>query len=442
MNPVSSLQICAAAGRARRSALPTFVVTLIGCCAAWSVVASSIDVPPPDAGVSYWNSRLASAMKAHDAAEELRCLGTLLRNWGTAFSDQSETTVTRVLLDARAAGVGQERLEVLRALFELRWRTSIGLEPSPWWRELSLSLWEQGQQADALLVAAHITNPYDVMVLHVDNRYRPLLKAPGLETNVNEVLRRDLDTRRALVQSRPHRLDLLVSLARGLLYARRPAEALQLMDQALQKSAEGAVRQAYVDTARELPFVYQVRGQALFELGRYDEAIEHWRHALTVVRPAPPSLHLALAWGLSSMGKPKEALEVLPADDTMNFFSRTDMQELRAGIACQTGDTEAQTQALDILRQQQDVAPGPYEHALILCDRLAEAAGVLSSRLADPRQRADALRELQDYAMRQGPALLTRWRTAVRGLSNRGEIRAQIAAVGKIERVSLSDVNF
>lgn len=442
MNPLSRLLNVNHAGRLAWRALKAQIFAAIACCSAGLAAASSAEVPPPDAGVTYWNNRLAAAMKAHDAAQELRCLSTLLRNWGVAFSDRSESLVTRVVMDASAAGATQERLDVLHQLFDLRWRNSVGLEPSGWWRELSLSLWEQGQRADALLVAAHITGPYDVMILHVDNRYQPLLKAAGLEANIDKALRRDLDTRRAYVQRLPHRLDLVVSLAYGLRYAQRPAEALRLLDEALDKSSDGAFAQAYEDTERELPFVYQLRGQVLFELGRYEEAIAQWRHALAVVKQAPPTLRLALAWGLSSVDRPKEALAELPADDSMNFFAHTDSQELRAGIACQVGDTEARAQALQALRQHKDAASWAYEHALILCNRLDEAASVLTWRLSDPLQRAGALRELQDYAASAGPPLLTRWRAAVHGLGSRGEVRAQIATVGRIERVALSNVNF
>jgi beta-barrel assembly-enhancing protease len=400
---------------------------------------SAAEDPPPHAGVDYWNKRLGAALKTHDAQEEVLSLSVLLRQWGFAFSAHSEAVIGRVVADSSWAHIGQPRVDLLRQLFDMRWKLDDDLEPSRQWRELSLALWEQGQRDDALAVAAHVFDPYQVMIMQVDARYRVLLKAPGLESNVDKAARADIARRRMLIENYPHSLALVVSLARAMWYARQGSDALRLTDEALSKAAASPA--GYDDAPREMSWLLWARAKAFAELGRYEEGIEQLRRAREIDAKSG-AIALDLARALSETERAREALAVLPEDEVLSPYGLMVKQSLSAIIASQLGDAAAATRALDYLRQHRDMAPGSLEEALLADDRMDEAATLMVTRLSDPEQRADALRWLQDYGEQPAPPARLRWRARLKALRNRPEVRTEVAAVGRIERSPLLDLSF
>ena len=131
----------------------------------------------PEQSIDDWRLRLVAATRVGDARDQVNCVATIAHRWGRALSEVSDQLILRAASDAQKAGLEDERLGMLALLYEIRWKPSSGREPSALWRELSLLQLNKNQLDQAMDVASHITDPYDVIVMRADNRYKPLFKS-------------------------------------------------------------------------------------------------------------------------------------------------------------------------------------------------------------------------------------------------------------------------
>ena len=391
--------------------------------------------------IDYWDKRLSAALKARDAQEEVLCLTTLGRRWGHDLRRQPDWVIRQVAHDAQVARLGEPRAQMLQLLYDLRWKWNDGSEPSGFWRELSLALLERSDRSDAFAVAAHITDPYELVALQADNRYRAILRSGLVERNIEKAARREIDAWQERVRQGPRSLRNVARLGGALLRLPRYQEVLSLTDHALARAGPGDAA-AYDDVAQELPQVLAVRAEALEALGRCEDAIAERRRARETAKPPAADAALGLAWQLIRCDRPQEASAALPAPESLTPRGLMWIQLIRAASAAELNDTAALAVPLDYLRQRRAEEPGLLLRALLACGQADESARVLVAQLRDPDLRAERLRELQDYAEPPAPARVAQWRALLQALRNRPEVRAVVADVGTVQRYPLTPAIF
>jgi hypothetical protein len=390
-----------------------------------------------------WSDRLAAAGKRHDAADELLCITTIGERWSWALNTLPQRLIEQAVRESELAQLGPARMEVLQILYDLRWRHSDGSEPSRWWLHLSLNLLEHNQRAEALAVAAHITDPYALIAVQVDNRYKGIAKSEFVERDILKAAKKELERRQAAARQAPRDLSRIVQVAWGLIRLRRYDDVLQLTDPVLQgKQAATPESAPYEDLQQEFPWVLEARAIALTALGRYDEAVVVVRLACQQSKDDLVSHSLDLASLLAALNRPQEALAAIPPLERASVYGRAVAAKVQVMIASELGDAAGLAAALADLRAHAQDYPLIREAALIIAGKEDEAVATLLARLADPALRADALVELQDYAERPAPAITSAWRERQKALRDRPEVRQAVAAYGRIRSYELPGVMF
>ena len=389
-----------------------------------------------------WSQRLAIAAKQHDAAEELLCVMTIAHRWPWALKPLSRW-VEQALSDSEHAQPVEPRLELLQVLYARRWRLSNGEEPSRWWRQLSLALLERNDAQQAFEVAAHITDPYSLIAMQADNRYKRIAKSQFVERDVPKAAQNEVASRRTASEEAPRDLSRTVGLVYALMRLHRYDEVLRLSDIVIQRQQSAApATTPYDDLPQQFPWLLDVRAHAFMALARYDEALALFRRACEESTQNHVGHCLNLASNLAKLDRPREALAAMPPLNDASPGQRAFAAQVRVMAASELDDSAALAAALEDLPTQTANYPGNREWALVVAGRQDEAATVLLSRLSDPELRTDALLELQDFADHPAPPRETQWRGQIVALRNRSDARQAIAASGRIANYPLAGIIF
>jgi tetratricopeptide (TPR) repeat protein len=411
-----------------------FALVLTGLLAGYTVSRGSEDGGPE---YNEWSKRLAAAVKSHDAAQEVLCVTTIGRRWTWALPTLPHSMIERAASDSEHARLGEPRIEMLQMLYELRWKHRDGSEPSSWWLQLSLALLERKKPDEAFAVAAHITDPYTLIAMQADNRYRPIAKSQFVERDVLKAARNELEWRRTASERAPLSLSGVVGVARALMYLHRYDDVLRLTDGVMHADSV-----SYDDLPQQFPWILHYRARALSALGRYDEAIALLRRACEESKQDLVSHPLNLAEALAGLNRPQEALAALPPLQGASVYGHLVAALTRAMVASELNDSTAIAAALEELRGHVAEYPGMLQQALIVAGKQDEAAALLASRLSDPELRTDALVELQDYADTPAPPRVTQWREQLKALRNRPDVRHDITEQGRVGSYPLPGVTF
>jgi len=395
--------------------------------------------PKPD-DYAGWSLRLSIALEHNDAPGEVRAVTTIGRRWPDQLREHWSGTVPRVVTDSEQARLGQPRIDLLQLLFDLKWLTRTG-EPARWWRQLALSLLEQGKEAQAIAVATHITSARELIALQVDRRFDRISSASGFEHDVARAAEQELQERQKSAAEQPRSLLRIVDVTGALRLLGRYTEVVQLTDDVLQRcDAAPQDTSLYADQQAQLPWILDARALALWALGRFDDAAEASRRAARD-RQNDIGLQINLALRLARLGRAQEALAALPLLDTYaNLRGYALANEVHIMAARELGDLKERDVALSRVATYTKDSPTLHQHALVLAGHDDEAARVLAARLRDPLQRSDALVELQDYHSGANTTRQQEWRQHALALRDRPEIQRLIKQFGRIQSYPVDDL--
>ncbi|MBV9343926.1 MAG: hypothetical protein JOZ03_02940, partial [Gammaproteobacteria bacterium] len=143
------------------------------------------------------------------------------------------------------------------------------------------------------------------------------------------------------------------------------------------------------------------RADALFALGRWEEAVSVLRAAAALDEDGQPNVSqvINLAFMYARLDQPVETRNQLAAlrPETVSAYGHMQWVHAQLLAATALGDSVEITRCLEFMRAHQSDARVAYQAALVQTGRLEEAATVLISRLAAPEERADALLSVQRY---------------------------------------------
>ena len=210
---------------------------------------------------------------------------------------------------------GTHRRLLLEALWQVKYAPKDTFElPSTqrWWTDLYQSYVDIGNDNDARAVLGEIRDPYQVVRLRADNRYRRLISDDSRFDDIGAVSQRYLQWLNDQMTAHARQIGIVEEVARALMMSDRLPEALQLLDDTLAKVANAPKgRPAFDDLPDNLRWVMDTRARVLARLGRWD-AVLYAQQAVLNDAPIPNydvvSQRINLGDYLYRLNRPREAL--------------------------------------------------------------------------------------------------------------------------------------
>ncbi len=384
-------------------------------------------------GIDDWRNRLMASTKLGDRRDQAVCLTTIMRRWGRDSSILPNSTVRQVVRDTVKIDA-PTRIELLLALFELRWRPADGSSADFWWTELSRLLIEQNRVPDAIQVAALVEDPRSIIAFTADKRFRPLLKSSEVQSNPRRAANHEIEALRAFTRQKPRSLHAMQRLISRMVNARSDAQALTLSEETVRRIDAAGESPPPFDDMEKYGALLDTQARALRHLGRYDEAIQQLRRGVEVSHKTDSvSQPIDLALLLCELNRPDEAMAALPAKEGASDYGKMLMALVQLSAAVERGAVEDADKALSYLREHRADSPGVLQDALLRAGALDDAELVLLSRLNDPDERTSALIQMQVYSEPKRPPLAAEWRARFAAIKERPAVRAAVAQFGEID---------
>jgi tetratricopeptide (TPR) repeat protein len=393
-----------------------------------------------DAGGDDWFGRTFAAQFSGKDADAVSSLTMLARKWPASLADMHARFVYGILKDSKELP-GQEtaRVGLLNALFDAEWKPYGLEEPGDTWVELVLASIENGDPKRALEVAKRIDDPESMIRLRADRRFDSITQPLKGQLDVTRAGEAKVKRLRAGAQSTPRSARILTELMTILLELRRPRDVIVIADEALARAARGDKGQPAFDDLDEYGiWIKDSRARALRNLGRHEDAVTQWVEASRELENGNQNVSQAINVGsfYCDLGRPDEALAAVASltDDDVSPYGAMQLHGVRHCAALRKKDAESARKELEYLAAHKDDDQRTYEISLVDEGRLDAAAQLLIARLQDPKQRSDALLEVQNYARTPGTPIQMEWRARWQELLARSDVRGTIDKVGRIEK--------
>ena len=339
-------------------------------------------------------------------------------------------------LDTDLKHLPAKRLAVLQGLFDREWKID-GIEPVELWSILAILQVEAGQTDKVAATLERIDAPIPLVRLRADKRFDRFLRRDDPRYDPVAAARRHIDRLRVDTMLSPGVNETAVELTSALMVAGELQEVVGMTAPIAEAAA--AARSAPPEMARHIAWMLDTRSRAYRRLGKADDAVGA---QLLAIRMADPegdtvSQRLNLANLYAALHRPSMARETMQGLDNMSTYGRSTKAVIELQAALQLDDAAAASRAREQLFTSRVETPGHYREALLLENRMDEAAAGLIVQLQDPMDRSDALLEVQDT--RDAPplpeeVLLTaRWKQ----LKQRADVQAAVRHVGRIEAYPL-----
>jgi tetratricopeptide (TPR) repeat protein len=387
-----------------------------------------------------WLTLLNVSRQARDRDTAVTALKTLADRWPGSLVQVPDEMVALTLNDARELKDAETRTaELVASLRAAGWRP---LNPfndlSGFYLSYAADLIKAGKLEQARAVAKGITGPYNFVAIRADRRFDPLVAADPGAFDVAKEAEADLARQRTLSAAWPGRLEGVNSVASALLGLRRPQEALALIDAAIARarSPDGG---GFTDGANQIGWSMELRKTALLRLGRTEEGVAQARESAGQLERGRPNVSHRLNFAdlLVSVGRPKEALQVLDAmkDLSTSAYGETVRRSAEACASAELKDQAGLTAGLQYLRAHAADGRGPLLQALLCAGKLDEAADIELAMLDNPTQRTDVLVAVQTFDQ---PPPLSDWDGEIhrreRAVYALPKVKAAIERCGRVER--------
>jgi beta-barrel assembly-enhancing protease len=342
-----------------------------------------------------WNGRLESAVYVQDYRDGALSATYVAQHWPTAINALYPGAMYQIEAGIKGTDADLER-NYLQALFDMNWDDHFGTTNN-FWRDLSLLWLKKGDMQRALLVSQRITSARTVVSMLVDKRFDHITQAQSLD--INQIIQKELAGAKAAVSAAPDELKFVAVLQDRLLDAHHYAEALSVSDGVIAKVGDGGGAKAYKDFDQFYVWVLDERARTLVRLGRWDDAVNQWRHAAR--RPEQGGMNVSqvinLAALYTSLQRPGDALDTLSDLGQLTPYGRMQLESVKLRVAIEQKDKAAIAEHLDYLRAHRVDAISTWQAALIVTDNKDAAADLLVERLSNESWRSEALVDMQDF---------------------------------------------
>ena len=381
--------------------------------------------------------------RAEDVA--MGALTEIARRWPktlTQFDDRVVLNVTRGGGDTEAADRG--RYDLLNALFDAHWRLRSEVEPAVAWGPLVRMLVDRRERARAGQVMQRLRSPQTALMMRVDKRFDPLIRANASRFDVEALAQEQVSDWQAATRRFSRRLYDAYDLMNAYLQKGDYAEALRLADDALARIATAkSPDDLYDDVPAVINWVYDARALALRGLGNWEEAQMDLENAMQEKERGGRNVSntINLASYYAEFGRADEAMATLGSltepNSPVSRGGRMIVTAIVHAAALAKGNLRQAKDALDYLREHEADHPWVLQDELARAGRVDEAATQLIRLLRNLESRSVALAYVQEYLEVPASPGVQQINRGRRQIVQRSDVRAAVLEVGRIERFSI-----
>lgn len=379
-----------------------------------------------------------------DAAEELSEGGS------HALNRVKPRLFLQVLMAERAARRTVYAARILSALEKADYRPlALDERADRLWLDAADLAIDAGDTAGAASLLQRVDSP---ALLHarLDRRFATIVQSDPERFDILAAAKRQLAADRVTMVENPDRLGAVTTVVQDLRGLQRYDEALLLAQSALDRAAAGtAAHPAFTDQRDHLNWMQDEKAHLLIKLGRIDEALAAQRRGADIGedgRPGNVSQTINLADMYNLVGRPRDALAILPASGGLLNASPYGLAVLHAKRACalqQLGGGAEMRAELDYLAAHATENPAARLDAAMCAGDLDAAAAMIIARLQDEDDREQMLVDLCEFPDSPHPTSFEKLMDQrAAALRRRPDVQAAIAKVGHIETLPLDEAAF
>jgi len=356
---------------------------------------------------AYWQNLalIAAIINKDDVAAEA-LLNTITSDPAQA-SDIDVHLIQQVLLDTRKSDDGGVRRQaLLQALWQVRYMPKDVMDIDSmqnFWFQLFEIHADNGENKEAREVLASLDQPWLIIGLQADNRYRSFSDGDSRFNDSTAVNEHYIASCRALATAHPRQIGGVLLVANALMSTDHLPEALALLDEALAKTKVAPTdKPAFDDLNINLRWVLDARARVLARLGRWDDVLASQamardsalEHGDDVV-----SQKINLADIYYRLNRPRDAINEIKdlAASSATTYGLMSVEEVHACAYAQLGDKPKLKKALVLMLLHSDEATEPLYSALECANDKDSLAAAIIARLGNPQTRNDELIHVQNY---------------------------------------------
>ncbi|PMS14525.1 hypothetical protein C0Z18_31300 [Trinickia dabaoshanensis] len=402
------------------------------------------EIAPAVRNRDYWYLLMSAARATHRDYVAVESLAHVLLSSPEHANDVDVSTIWSAYdTTASMNDGGAHRKLLLEALWQVKYVPKDAFElpaTQRWWTDLYESYIDAGDAKSAQAVLGAIHDPYQVLRLRADNRYRESILRDARVSDIVAVQQDDIRWLNGEMQARPRLIGLVEKTARALMMSNRLSETLQLLDDALANVAKAPKgKPAFDDLSDNLRWVSDTRARVLARMGRWDAALDAQQAAQSdAAVPADDVVSQRINFGdyLYRLNRPREALEQVKTVNTENAsaYGMMEAGEVRACAFAQLGDRTRLRATIDAMLEQRDVDADALRIALLCADDESQIAKIITARLRNERTRNAELAADQEYLPTPNPTPYDRTLSLrLRHVLGRPDVHAAINEYGVVE---------
>ena len=404
-----------------------------------------------DATADDWAQRAYSALLLESFPDAATSLTTIVKRWPEYLDKESEFSQELVQSAVRGLSSGKndnEKRALLEVLFDANYKTEYGGEPSEYWRDLAEAAVARNDLPAATKYTTRITDASTLVAMRIDKRFDALVAKDPRAFDVRAAAEQEVKRLRGFVAKNPRSLGGVVQLTYALYTVGRFDDMLKTSDAAIARIAKApAKKPAYDDLETQQSWIYNQKANALWSLGRWDDALAAMAAGAKTGEGGSPNVSQAINLGFyyDEAGKPREALAGLEGVDwahSLSPYGRMQLQFVRYVAYLQLADSGEAEKVLSWFREHQADSKETAQGALLEGGDFDGAAALLVARLRDSSERAAALLEVQDFDL---PAQTERAKESEKRrqqLLARADVAAAINEYGRREKFPIVKIGF
>lgn len=357
----------------------------------------------PNAPRAAWLLRMAAAADLGDYQDAYVAFKGVRDDCTDSYIFTPAQVVTFDLWFGTLPNGPEAQLDFERYLESVRWksRDPVGVTLDLVHFHYAQNLLAAGDGRKALQIASSITLPDVLAALAADRRFDPAFNNADPGALVAKAADDRLAMFRRMVERDTQSMEARNAVAQELESLGRSDEALEEVTDTLSDAAHLSVadRQRY-SFGIQYDRALLLKARLLFDVGRYDEAVETVATAASERRTQPGiDTSLLLAKWLVALGRGAEAMHELShiPDEKLSLTGRRDAAELRACAASQTGDQIILEESIRFLKEHPSYSLPALMHADLCTNDLDGASDAIVTALNNPRYRVSMLAEIQMY---------------------------------------------
>jgi tetratricopeptide (TPR) repeat protein len=281
-----------------------------------------------------------------------------------------------------------------------------------------------------------------LIAMRSDRRFDAVIAAHPRQFDIESEAAHEFHELQIASEMLPRSLRLKVLVIRALRHRQHYSAALAAADTVLlELRSTNYPEKLYDDYFAQYNGLLSERAAALKRLGRWDDAVEQLATASRVFEKygASVSPAIKLANLYCALGRPTDALAAIEYAGAVSPFGAMQLESARLEAAVQLNDQQKAKRSLEYLHIHAEDAPVTYLQALVVVNRLEEAAAFMIGQLQAPARRQEVLLQVQNFESYPMPEWSIRNQARWREVVEKKYVQAAINRVGRVESYRLEE---